>query len=177
MTKQATTATLIWTAVLGTTAIFGSYFFACVFPFAAVATIAALTLDLRRGLGVVAATWVANQVVGFAFMHFPHTFDTVALGISLGLGALAAYAAAHIALRRGVTVTRVVSALAGAFIAYQLVIFAGAVAFGGVENFSPTIIGGVALNDAIWFAGLGTLRLALNRALPAQFVAPVARTA
>lgn len=176
MTKQATTAALIWTAILGATAIFGSYFFACVFPFAAVATIAALTLDLRRGVAVVAATWVANQIVGFAFMHFPQTFDTVALGISLGLGALAAYAVAYSVLRHAKTPGRIVAALAGAFVAYQLVIYAGAIGFGGTENFSPSIIGGVAVNDAMWFAGLGALRLALTRAVPA-LKAPVARTA
>jgi hypothetical protein len=176
MTKQATTAALIWTAILGTTAIFGSYFFACVFPFAAVATIAALTLDLRRGVAVVAATWCANQIVGFAFMHFPQTFDTMALGVSIGLGALAAYAVAYAILRPARTPARIVAALAGAFVTYQLVIFAGALGFGGVENFSPSIIGGVALNDAIWFAGLGALRLVLTRAVPA-LATPVARTA
>ncbi len=177
MKKQATTAALIWTAILGASAIFGSYFFACVFPFAAVATIAALTLDLRRGAAVVTATWAANQIVGFAFMHFPQTFDTMTLGVSIGLGALAAYAVAHLALRKGVSITRTVVALSGAFTVYQLVIFAGAIGFGGVENFSPTIIGGVALNDAVWFAGLGALRLALTRAVPALFTAPIARTA
>jgi hypothetical protein len=169
MTKQATTAALIWTAILGATAIFGSYFFACVFPFAAVATIAALTLDLRRGVAVVAATWVANQIVGFAFMHFPQTFDTVALGVSLGLGALAAYAIACSVLRHAKTPVRIVSALTGAFVTYQLVIFAGALGFGGTDNFSPSIIGGVALNDAIWFAGLGALRLMLGLGLPRWF--------
>jgi hypothetical protein len=176
MTKQATTAALIWTAILGATAIFGSYFFACVFPFAAVATIAALTLDLRRGVEVVAATWVANQIVGFAFMHFSQTFDTVALGVSLGLGALAAYAVAYSVLRAAKTPVRIVAALAGAFVAYQLVIYAGALGFGGTDNFSPSIIGGVALSDAIWFAGLGALRMALTRVVPA-LSAPVARTA
>jgi hypothetical protein len=52
MTKPATLTAMIWTAILGIAAIFGSYFFACVFPFAAVATIAALTLDVRRGVAL-----------------------------------------------------------------------------------------------------------------------------
>ena len=37
--------TLLWSAILGLTAIVGSYGFACVFPFAAIAALAAVTLD------------------------------------------------------------------------------------------------------------------------------------
>jgi hypothetical protein len=176
MTKQTATAALIWTAILGTSAIFGSYFFACVFPFAAIATIAALTLDVRRGVALVVATWFANQVVGFTLMHYPQTLDTVALGVSLGLGALVAYAVAHIVLRNGATPVRAVAALGGAFVAYQLVIYAGALGFGGTENFSPAIVARVALNDAVWFAGLVALNFALTRAVPTLFSARVARS-
>ena len=177
MTKQTATAALIWTAILGTSAIFGSYFFACVFPFAAIATIAALTLDVRRGVALVMATWFANQIVGFSLMHYPQTLDTVALGISLGLGALAAYTVAHVVLRSGASPVRAVAALGGAFVAYQLVIYAGALGFGGVDNFSPAIIAGVALNDAIWFVGLAALNLALTRAAPTLFDAQAVRSA
>jgi len=169
MTKQTTIAALIWTTALGIAAIFGSYVFACVFPFAAVATIAALTLDARRGVALVTATWVANQVVGFAFMHFPQTFDTVALGISLGLGALCAYAVAYGLVHHARTPVRIFAALGGAFIAYQLVIYAGALGFGGVDNFSATIIQAVALNDAIWFTALYALHAGLTRVLPDLF--------
>jgi hypothetical protein len=177
MTKQTATAALIWTAVLGTSAIFGSYFFACVFPFAAMATIAALTLDVRRGVALVVATWFANQIVGFTLMHYPQTLDTVALGVSLGLGALAAYAVAHLVLRSVTSPVRTVAALAGAFVAYQLVIYAGALGFGGADNFSADIIGGVALNDAIWFVGLYALHFALTRAAPTLLGGQVARSA
>lgn len=170
---QSTAPGLVWTTLLGLTAIVGSYGFACVFPFAAIATIAALTLDLRRGVALVTGSWLANQIVGFAFMHYPQTLDTVALGVSLGLGALAAFAVAYGVLRRGATAVRTAIALVGAFAAYQLVIFVGALGFGGVENFSPAIIGAVGLNNAIWFAGLLALRLALTRTAP-KFFAPVA---
>lgn len=171
MTKQATTAALIWTTVLGTAAIFGSYYFACVFPFAAIATIAVLTLDTPRGLALVGGTWLANQVVGFTLMNYPTTLDTFALGVSLGLGAGAAWGVARLILGSTATIlsARTIMALGGAFAAYQVTIFAGALMFGGTENFTPTIIAGVALNDAIWFAGLVALRLALTRAAPAMF--------
>ena len=163
MTK---TAALIWTAILGTTAIFGTWFFACVFPFAAMATIAAITLDFRRGLALVAATWFANQLVGFGLMHYPREFDTFALGVSLGLGALAAFVAARAIYARMGSVAGAAVALGGAFVAYQIVIYVGALGFGGAGNFTPSILAGVALNDAIWFVVLAALYLGLSRLLP-----------
>jgi len=167
MTKQSVTAATIWIAILGLAAIFGSYFLACVFPFAAVATIAALTLDARRGAALVAGTWLANQIVGFAFLHFPQTLDTAALGVSLGLGAIAAFAVAYAVLKRGTTPVRVAAALSGAFVAYQATIYVGALGFGGSENFTLAIIRDVAINDAAWFAALLALRVALTRLVPA----------
>ncbi len=169
MTKQATTAALIWTAILGATSIFGSYFFACVFPFAAIATLAALTLDVRRGALLVGASWLANQIVGFTLMHYPQEFSTVALGMSLGLGALAAYGVAGFVLRRIAQPLGTLGALVSAFVAYQLVIYVGALGFGGADNFSAAIIRAVALNDALWFAGLFALYSGLGRALPTMF--------
>ena len=175
MIKTTATSALIWTAVLGASAIFGSYFFACVLPFAAIATISALTLNVRRGAALVVATWFANQVVGFTLMHYPQTLDTYALGLSLGFGALAAYAVARAVLRAGRTPLRTAAALGGSFVSYQLVIYLGALGFGGVENFSPAIIGGVALNDAIWFVLLAALHVSLTRIAPTLFAGPVYR--
>ncbi len=175
MTKKTAPSALIWTAVLGASAIFGSYFFACVLPFAAIATISALTLDVRRGAALVVATWFANQVVGFTLMHYPQTVDTYALGLSLGLGALAAYGAARTVLRGNTSPLRIAAALSGSFVAYQLVIYLGALGFGGVENFSPAIIEGVAFNDAIWFVGLAALNIGLMRVYPTPFATPAYR--
>lgn len=169
MTKQSATAALIWTTILGATSIFGSYFFACVFPFAAIATLAALTLDVRRGAVLVGASWMANQIVGFTLMNYPHEFSTAALGVSLGLGAFAAYGVARLVLGRVAQPLCPVVALAAGFVAYQIVIYAGALGFGGADNFSGAIIRGVALNDAIWFAVLFALYSGLSRALPDVF--------
>jgi hypothetical protein len=162
MTKPTTAAALIWTGILATSAVVGTWAFACVFPFAAIATIAALTLDARRGLAVVGATWAANQIVGFAVVDYPRTLETVALGVSLGLGALAAFAVARTVLRP-TTPVRVPLALGGAFVAYQLVIYAGALGFGGAGNFGADIVAAVALNDLIWFAALALLWTVLGR--------------
>lgn len=170
-TRITATATLVWTALLGATAVFGSYAFACVFPFAALATIAALTLDARRGAAVVGSVWLVNQIVGFGFRHYPHTLDTVMWGVAIGLGAAAALFAARAVISPSprIGAPRAVVALAAAFISYEGVLFLYALYAGGLETFSPAIVSSIAVNDALWFAGLAMLRLALVRVLPTPF--------
>ncbi len=171
MTKQATTAALLWTATLGASAIFGSYFFACVFPFVALATIAALTLDTRRAAILVGAVWLANQAVGFGFRDYPQTLDTIGWGIAIGIAAFAGLAAARVVLGKSPALLspRSLLALGAAFVAYEGVLFAWALVAGGLETFSPRIVATIALNDAVWFAGLVALRLVLTRTAPALF--------
>ena len=170
MTKT-NTAALLWTAILGTSAIFGSYFFACVFPFAALATIAALTLDRKSGIMLVGSVWGVNQIVGFGFRGYPHTIDTVVWGGAIGIAAFAGLFAARLILRgdRNILSLRAVSAFVGAFVAYEAVLFAWALVAGGLETFSPAIVATIAFNDAVWFAGLGFAYLGLSRAMPRFF--------
>ena len=178
MTKT-NTAALLWTAILATSAIFGSYFFACVFPFAALATIAALTLDRKSGIALVGSVWGVNQIVGFGFRDYPHTIDAAVWGVAIGIAAFAGlFAARHILRKdRNTLSLRAVGAFAGAFVAYEIVLFAWALVAGGVETFSPTIVATIALNDASWFAGLGVAHLALSRAMPRLFGASAIQAA
>ena len=161
---------LAWTAVLGSVAMMGSYAFACVFPFAALAAIAALTLDSRRALLLVAAVVVANQVVGFALLHYPHQVSTYAWTGFIGGGALAALGAALLVRGKGDLLSaRAPLALVAAIAGYQAVMFAGAVVLNGFASSTPAIVARIALNDAAWFVALAAVRLVLTRALPATF--------
>lgn len=167
MTKPATTAALLWTATLATSAIFGSYFFACVFPFVAVATLAALTLPRGQAIGLVALVWAVNQAVGFGFRSYPHTLDTVGWGVAIGLAALAALVVARLVAKgAGLVSGRALGGLAAAFTAYEATLFAWALVVGGVETFAPAIVAQIAMNDAVWFVGLAGLRLVLKRVAP-----------
>lgn len=162
---------LIWSAVLGLTAIVGSYGLACVFPFAAMAALAALTLDTRRAVMLVGATWLANQVVGFTLMSYPHDTQAYVWGAAILISALAALGAARAVAGRAAQLTswRTAAALAASIAAYQLLMFGWAVAFDGLESSTPVIVAQVALNDAIWFAALVAIRLVLTRAAPRLF--------
>ncbi len=143
---------LLWTAILATAASFGSYFFACVFPFAAVATVAALTLSRGQAMGLVTAVWAVNQIVGFTLLNYP--LDSWPLGGSLLVGGLAGVYAASL-LRTPLVSMRSVGALGAAFVTYEAVTAAFAVFLGGIEGYAPHFVAGVALNDLGWFLMLG----------------------
>ncbi len=156
-----------WPASLALTTLLGSLALACIFPFAAVAALAALTMKPARGFALVVAVWAVNQLTGFFLLSFPWDAQAVGHGLAILAGSLFAFGAAQFvagAAARGGDVLRSLAALVGAFAVYQLVLRAYATVGGGTENFSAEIISAVALNDALWFVGLFALRFIIAQA-------------
>jgi hypothetical protein len=165
--------TLMWPAALATSSVLGSYALACVFPFAAIAALAALTVDRRSGLALVTAAWAVNQFVGFFLLSFPWDAQAVGHGIAILGATIAGFGAARlVAGRLANPVARGAAALSAAFIVYEVLLFAYAQVGGGVETFAPAIVAEVARNDAMWFAGLVGLRFLLTRATGEQLLLP-----
>jgi hypothetical protein len=166
--------TAVWPASLAATSVLGSFALACVFPFAAFATLAALTMKPRTGLALVASVWAANQAVGFFVLSFPWDAQAVGHGIAILAATLLAFGTASFVAKKigSNPVLRSITALVSAFVVYEVALRAYAQFGGGAENFSAEIIRDIAINDALWFAGLMALRFALSRftgqaALPA----------
>jgi hypothetical protein len=168
----------LWIAFIAGLTVIGSYGFACVAPLAAVAALAALTLRRTEGLLLVLIAWVANQVVGFTLLSYPHTADTYAWGAAIGVAAVLGYVAA-VAVTPVVT-SRLAAALvafAAAFAAYQLALYAFGVATGYAgDSFSLSVVGDVLVINAVAYVGFLLLHraaVALALVKPAQ---PVATT-
>ena len=161
--------TLLWSAILGLTAIVGSYGFACVFPFAAIAALAAITLDTKRAAMLVAAVWAANQIVGFTLMNYPLDAQAFAWSAFILVAAMAALGAAAAVGTRELLSVRTLGAVVASIAAYQAVMFVGAFALDGFESSTAAIVAQVALNDCIWFAGLAAVRFVLTRTAPRLF--------
>ena len=87
-------------ALLTTSCALASFALACATPFAAFAVIAAATLALRPALLAVAGAWLVNQTIGFAALHYPIEASTMAWGLAIGAGTLAATAVASAMLQR-----------------------------------------------------------------------------
>ncbi|HEY0183831.1 MAG TPA: hypothetical protein VGC09_13575 [Rhodopila sp.] len=145
----------IWTVLIVASGLCLSPYFACVTPFAALATLAGLKLSRRDAFAVMAAVWLANQVVGYGYLGYPWTWDSMAwgvvIGLSSGLGILAA---------RGLSVTRpaplaVSLPLVGAFTAFELGLYVAGFALPGSDwAFSATVIAHVFLVNAVALCGL-----------------------
>lgn len=173
MTAAPTTTTpLLWSAILGLTAALGSYGLACVFPFAALAALAAITLPTRQALALIGAVWAVNQVVGFVLLGYATGDHAVTWGIVIGAAALLALGTAKAVTDNRLVSMHSVAALVVAIAAYQVVMFAGAWALDGFASSTPEIVATVASNDVYWFAGLAALRLALGASLPRWFAVP-----
>ena len=170
-TRRQPVTTLLWSAILGLTAAVGSYGLACVFPFAAIAALAAVTLPWRQALGLTAAVWGVNQLVGFAMLDYAQGDHAVTWGLVIGGAAIFALGAAKGVSGRETRLVswRSVAALVASIVAYQAVMFLGAVALNGFASSTAEIVAMVARNDAMWFVGLATLRLLLGMSLPRWF--------
>jgi hypothetical protein len=160
MTNMTSLKSAAWPLSLAASTVVGSLLFACVFPFASFAALAALTMTPRRGLMLVTAAWALNQATGFFIMSFPWEAQAVGHGVAILAATLAATVVARFTLGKvqGPVALRAGAALLSAFVVHQILLRAYASIGGGAENFSAEIISGVALNDAIWFTGLLTLR-------------------
>ena len=148
---------VMWAVILIVSNILASGVFACATPFAGLAALVALDSDKRNGLILIGLVWLADQMVGFVFLGYPHEVQAYAWGIAIGLGAIAAFLAARsfvaAFIAHSLTAT-VVGAFAVAFAVYQLVLYAATFVLGGSGAFSFKIVFYVGLVNAIGFVVL-----------------------
>lgn len=152
-------AAAIWIALIAILSVGGSFAFACAAPFAAIAALAAARMDGRTGLGLVIAAWLTNQIVGYGFLGYPHTFESYAWGAAIGVATMAAFAMA----RRSRAFAHAMPAVLGisflvAFVTYELALFGAGIPLGSSEDaFSTAAVARVFEINAVSFVGLVAL--------------------
>ncbi len=167
-------APLFCFALLTSACAVASFVFACATPFAAFAVLAAAMLPLRSALLPVAGAWLINQAIGFGVLHYPVDANTIAWGFAIGAAALVATVMASLVLRalpRSSTPVALAAALLGAYVGYEIVLFAVTPFLGGEGAFSATIVARLGAVSALWLVGLAAVaevaRIALNTRQPA----------
>lgn len=167
-------APLFCFALLTSACALASFVFACATPFAAFAVLAAAMLPLRSALLPVAGAWLINQAIGFGVLHYPVDASTIAWGFAIGAAALVATVMASLVLRalpRSATPVALALALLGAYVGYEIVLFAVTPFLGGEGAFSAAIVARLGALSALWLVGLAAVaevaRIALNTRQPA----------
>ena len=137
----------------------------CTVPLVGIGVLAGTTLPRRRALTVLLTLWLVNQLLGFTVRGYPYTVSTFAWGGVMLLGATLAVLLAslipafrHDQLRHGLWLT--LSLLLG-FAMYELVIWLGGLALGGVHGFTIPILAEVLLGNALWGVGLAAVHWGL----------------
>ncbi len=151
----------VWLALLVAASAAFSFVFACATPFAAFGAAAALTLSRRDAVRLTVAVWLANQVLGYAVLQYPWTANSFAWGAVLGAAAVLTTVGARGVARRlagrsdGV---RALATLLAAFMVYEGVLFAVAMAWlGGTESFTLPIVGRIFAVNVVALIGLYAL--------------------
>jgi hypothetical protein len=168
----------LWIALIVTTGICLSTILACATPFAALATLAALKLDQRDAVAVVGLVWLANQAIGYGFLGYPWTWDSLAWGLAIGASVGLALLVARGLSTTGPAPFAVSLPFTGAFAAFQLGLYAAGFVLPGSDGaFATAVVWHVFLLNAYSMAGLmvayhlatlaGTLMKAAFPAFPA----------
>lgn len=146
-----------WLLLLVVASVTFSLGFACATPFVAFAAIAAGTLPRRDAYLVALGVWLANQVVGFGFLHYPWTSDCLAWGGALGVTTLLATAAARLAVRSldaAWPVARGALSFLAAYAAYEVALLGFSLWLGGIEHHTLAIQGRVFAVQMVAMIGL-----------------------
>jgi hypothetical protein len=158
--RPTSIANFTWMLILTMAVIGATLTLSCVTPFAALAVALAGTVGLRASLRIVTVVWLANQIVGFVFFHFPHTANTFLWGIAIGGAALVTTIVASVVMKYAsgwATPLRLGLALLVAFGVYEMSLLGAAVLLGGLKTFRPAIVGQLAFSNLISLGGMVVL--------------------
>jgi hypothetical protein len=151
-----------WGGILTVVTVASTLAVACGTPFAALATLAALYLPRRDAFVLIGVNWLANQAIGFGFLHYPLNWDCYRGGIGLGIAAVAGTAAAMFArqvLRNVGSALAGIGAFAAAFLTYEALLFAIS-PWRSSGDFAMPVLLYIFYVNAIAFAGLLLLQIA-----------------
>ncbi|MEO0827407.1 MAG: hypothetical protein AAFX95_18685 [Cyanobacteria bacterium J06639_16] len=126
----------------------------CTVPLVGIGILAGATLPRRKAVVVLLAMWLVNQLLGFTVRGYPYTVSTFTWGGVMLLGALLTVwlAAMRLPFRQdpiGYSLWLSGCLILG-FCLYELVIWLGGFALGGVHGFTLAMLWQIFLGNALW---------------------------
>jgi hypothetical protein len=151
----------LWAATLISASIISSFALACALPLAGFAAVAALTSKRRAALLLTGAIWLANQAIGFLFLHYPTDSMTLFWGAALGVIALLSCESAGLITRRFPGFAGGLAAFLASFVVYESLVLAITAATGpGVDHFTAPVVSRIFFVNLCAFAALLILKAA-----------------
>jgi hypothetical protein len=169
----------IWTGLIAGLSVIGSLAFACAAPLAAIGALAASKMPRGRGLELVIAAWLSNQIVGYGILGYPRTFDSFAWGTAIGVAAVLAFAGACAATAfAGPRPLGLAMAFLSAFAVYELALYLTGMLLGTSEDaFSAATVARIFEINLVSFVGLLVLlRLSVGVSPPPPTMKPALGT-
>ena len=141
---------LTWIALIVTSGPCLSIFFACVTPFAALATLAGLKLGPRDAIVALSVVWLSNQAIGFGLLGYPWTWSAAGWGLAIGASAGLAAMAGRGLSTTGPAPLALSLPFTAAFAVFELGLYvAGFVLPGSEGAFSASVVGHVFVVNAV----------------------------
>lgn len=162
MSDQTSAQSPFWMGALVSVAVLASFALACGMPFAAIGSLAALTLGWRDAVLLAGLAWFTNQIIGFGFLGYPLDPLALAWGLALGVSALAAVGGAMLMLRfAGTTgLARLPVAFVGAWASQQATVFVASLILGAAETaFAPSVMWFILWTNAVAFLVLAVAQM------------------
>jgi hypothetical protein len=145
----------VWIVLIVTSGTCLSPFFACVTPFAALATLAAVKLGRRDAIAAVGLVWLTNQAIGYGLLGYPLTWDSAAWGLTIGASSGLAILAARGLYTTNPVPLQVSLPFIAAFAVFELGLYAAGLVLPGADGaFTASVVGHVFLINAVALCGL-----------------------
>ena len=158
VSENSPVKTGLWLILLTAASVLTTFALACATPVAAFGALAALHMKRAEAIMLMSIVWLASQVVGFGYLHYPHTAGTIAWAGALLISALVTMEGAAFATRHTASTSsavRAIGALAAAMVVFKAAIYLFGMEFGGnASAFKLPVVSNFVWTNALTFVFL-----------------------
>jgi hypothetical protein len=182
LSENSPVKTGLWLILLTIASVLTTFALACATPVAAFGALAALHMKRAEAITLMSVVWLASQVVGFGYLHYPYTAGTMAWAGALLISALVTMEGAAFVTRRmaaAPAAARAIGALFAAMLVFKAAIYLFGIELGGnASAFKASVVSNFVWTNAVTFVVLLVLyQAAVAVGLVARSSGPQALTA
>ena len=155
-----------WMFLLAGAGLVSSLQSACAAPLIGLSIAGTGLFSRSKALFTTGVIWAINQIVGFTFLHYPQTENTILWGFILGVAMIGSTYGAQrmlIYFSDSVDVMKLTLSFLFGFGVYEAILYIASFRLGGTNGFSMGILSKVFITNAIVFFGLNLIHFNLKK--------------